>query len=73
MSFLDEVIEEAEAAVKKHGQYNSLHEAFGVMLEEVEEFWDEVKLKRSKRSKKRIRAELKQIAAVCLKTAEKFT
>jgi len=73
MSFLDEVVKEAEAAVKKHGQYNSLHEAFGVLLEEVDEFWDEVKLKRAKRSKKRLRGELKQIAAVCLKAAEKFT
>lgn len=73
MSFLDEVLAEAKRAVKLHGEYNSLHEAFGVMLEEVDEFWDEVKLKRSKRSKRRIRAELKQIAACCLKAAEKFT
>ena len=72
MSILDEIAEEADRAVKEHGQYNSLHEAFGVLLEEVDEFWDEVKLKRKKRSRDRIRKELVQIAAVCLKAAEKF-
>jgi NTP pyrophosphatase (non-canonical NTP hydrolase) len=70
--FLQEVQAEADRAIKKHGNYNSLHEAFGVLLEEVDEFWEEVRKKRAKRSPKNIRTELKQIAAVCLKTAEKF-
>lgn len=72
MSFLQEVQEEAERAVAKHGQYNSLHEAFGVLFEEVDEFWEEVRKKRSKRDPLRIRQELVQIAACCLKAAEKF-
>jgi NTP pyrophosphatase (non-canonical NTP hydrolase) len=70
--FLEEVAAEAERAVQKHGNYNSLHEAFGVMLEEVDEFWEIVRMKRSKRDPKRIREELVQIAACCAKAAEKF-
>lgn len=27
------------------GKFRNLHEAYGVMLEEVDEFWDEVKKK----------------------------
>lgn len=72
MSILDEIAEEADRAVKKHGQYNSLHEAYGVLVEEVAEFFEEVRKKRSKRNRDNIRQELVQIAAVCLKAAEKF-
>lgn len=72
MSFLEEVQAEAERAVAKHGQFNSLHEAYAVMYEEVDEFWEEVRKKRKKRDPEKIRAELVQIAACCMKAAEKF-
>lgn len=72
MTFLEEVEAEAKRAVEKFGQYNSLHEAFAVMYEEVDEFWEIVRQKRSKRDPKKIREELVQIAACCLKTCEKF-
>lgn len=48
-------------------RYNSAHEAYGVLAEEVDEFWDEVKKKRSKRDPAAMRAELKQIAAVAIR------
>lgn len=68
-----ELIEsEAKRATKKHGGFNSLHEAYAVLLEEVDEFWDQVKLKKSLRDKTNIATELVQIAAVCLKTLESF-
>lgn len=70
--FIQQVAEHAEAIVKKHGQFNSMHEAFGVMWEEVDEFWEEVRKKRKNRRPAAIRTELMQIAAICVKAAEKF-
>ena len=60
---------EAVAAVINHGPFRSAHEAYGVLAEEVDEFWDEVKRKRAERSKERMRAELIQVAAVAIKAA----
>lgn len=40
-----EAIEIAESAQKKWGDYNSLHEAYAVLLEEVDELWEIVRQK----------------------------
>ena len=38
---------ELEEAYAKHGDFNSYHEGYAVILEELDEMWDEIK-KRSK-------------------------
>lgn len=63
-SFKDGVKNEIRQIRKKGLVSNSLHEGFGLLLEEVEEFWDEVKKKTSKRNLKNTRKELIQIAAL---------
>jgi hypothetical protein len=62
----------AEAArAEKHGKFfANAHEAYGVILEEVEEFWDIVKLKKRERSRAKMREELIQIAAMAVKGIE---
>lgn len=60
---------EATRAFEEHGGFHSVHEAYGVLMEEVEEFFDEVKKKNKARSKVAMRAELLQIAAVAIKAA----
>lgn len=40
---MDSIIKEAEKALAKYGHFNSTHELYGVLMEEVEEFFDEVK------------------------------
>lgn len=72
MTFIEEVEAEAKRAVEKFGEYNSLHEGFAVMYEEVDELWEIVRMKRSKRDPERVREELVQIAACCLKMNQKF-
>lgn len=63
------VSDELEKARRKHpGKQNSLHEGYGVILEEVDEFWDLVKQQKPDKSK--ILEELVQIAAMCQRTAE---
>jgi hypothetical protein len=55
---------ELDSAMLMHYPLNSAHEAYAVILEEVEEFWQEVVKKRELRDKKKLRAELIQIAAM---------
>lgn len=62
------IFAEFNAAAQKHKPLNSLHEAYGVILEEVDEFWDEVKKKERFRNPVNVRTELRQIAAMALRT-----
>lgn len=61
---------ELKKARSKNGSQHSLHEGYAVLLEEVDEFWDIVKLKASKRDLKEALSELVQIAAMAQRTAE---
>lgn len=69
---LDEIHSELIRSNKLHPQFKSLHEAYAVILEEVDEFWDEVKKKDVIRDKENIKSELIQICAMCVKTIENF-
>lgn len=40
----EEILKEYESAAKKFGAFNSAHEGYAVLLEEVDELWDVVKL-----------------------------
>jgi|GEM_PF-1793483 len=64
---IQDVLIEFHLASSKHAPMNSAHEAYSVILEEVEEFWDEVKKKRSERSLPNMRSELIQIAAMAVR------
>jgi hypothetical protein len=64
--FADVDLEIREAA-RKNGPFNSAHEAYAVMLEEVDELWDEVKKKRVNRDHAAMRAEAIQVAASALR------
>lgn len=60
--FIVDMETELRKAESKHAGYNSLHEAYAVILEEVDELWDEVRKQSSARSPEDIRKELVQIA-----------
>ena len=61
---MEEVNAEMVQAMSSHTSMNSAHEAYAIILEELEEFWAEVMKKRQNRSKEAMRTELKQIAAM---------
>lgn len=63
------VLEEFYKATGKHGAFNNLHEAYAVILEEVDELWDETKKKPQVRDYENIKLELIQIAAMCMRAA----
>jgi NTP pyrophosphatase (non-canonical NTP hydrolase) len=66
-SFICAVVEEVNRAMRKHAPMYSAHEAYAVILEEVDELWDEVRKKTHDPSA--MRAELVQIAAMCCRAA----
>lgn len=59
---LAEVRKEVLAAALKHAPMNSPHEGYGVLLEEVDELWDEIKADRGRDRSARVEA--KQVAAM---------
>ena len=63
-----EVADEVWRASCKHKPMNSAHEAYAVILEELDEFWDEVKKKSEERTQENLRTELIQTAAMCIRT-----
>lgn len=46
---------------------NSAHEAYAVIAEELDEFWEEVRARRSDRNRLNMREELLQTAAMCVR------
>ena len=48
---------------------NGYHEAYGIILEELDEFWEQVRKKTNARDPKNALLELTQIAALCEKAA----
>jgi hypothetical protein len=67
--FADVEVELRRGRAANGGGLNSLHEAYAVMLEEVDEFWEQVKTKPANRNYGAIYRELVQIAAVALSAA----
>lgn len=87
MEINNQVQKEMQAARNKYGTFHSTHEVYGVLKEEVDEFWELVKTKpdgfwkinngdvlfytRHERVRFMI-SELKQIAAVALRAAQEL-
>ena len=61
---------EAEKSIADHKPFNSVHEGYAVLFEEVDELWEEVRKKSKNRSKKRMREEAIQIAATAIRFIE---
>ena len=61
---------EIKTADKNYGSFNSTHEVYGVIQEEIDEFWDLVKLKsKTILHEKEMIAELIQISAIAKRAA----
>lgn len=67
---LNEIFTETAKAATKYAPMNSCHEAFGVIKEELDEYWDEVKLynlHKGRDTRPRQREELIQLAAMAVR------
>ena len=67
--FLHDMGLELEKAENLHGSYNSYHEAYAVILEELDEFWEIVRMKTQDRNDRDAYCELVQIAVTAWRTA----
>ncbi len=71
MSLIDDVAAEAARAQERYGDFASMHEAYGVLAEEVAELFDAVRLRQGDKSRgEAIRREALQVAAVALRMAD---
>jgi hypothetical protein len=61
-----EVVEELARASEKFGSFNSAHEGFAILKEEVDELWTEVK-KNNPNHISRMRSEAIQVGAMALR------
>lgn len=64
---IDAILEEYDRAEARFGAYNSAHEGYAVLKEEVDELWDEIKLKEERRLPHRLQREAIQVAAVAMR------
>ncbi len=68
---MDQAIEDIKAeysrAVARFAAFNTAHEGYAVLLEEVDELWDHVKLKQGMRLTHEMRREAIQIAAMAMR------
>lgn len=83
MKNIEKLANEIQTAKDKYGCFNSTHEVYGVLIEEVEEFFEVVKEKpihknefmapeKTDSKQKRMKAELLQIAAISLRAIDEL-
>ena len=61
------VSHELEKALVKFPMFASSHEGYAILLEEVDELWDEVKKKPDSRSRINMQDEAMQVAAMAIR------
>ena len=70
MTFADAQRYELANARRKFPALHSAHEGYAVILEELDEFWEQVRTRDAGRDPRKMLAELVQTAAMCQRTAE---
>lgn len=64
---IKDVTDEVVAAMAKYPAMNSAHEGWAVIWEELDELWDEVKVKQGHRNAEKLYQEAKQTAAMAIR------
>lgn len=70
MTITQEIRNEVESARSKYHNFNSLHEGYAVILEELDELWDAIKASKDIRGDNSMRKECIQIAAMAVRFIE---
>jgi len=58
---------EYKEAIKKYSSFNSAHEGYAVIKEELDELWEEIKNKYNKRNYQKMMKESIQISAMAIR------
>jgi hypothetical protein len=64
---LQEIVNEYCSAVKIYGPFNSAHEGWGILSEEFDELWDEIKVKDGSRNQQNMLKEARQVGAMAMR------
>jgi hypothetical protein len=64
---LIKVLNELNHALSDFPAFNSAHEGYAILLEEIDELWEEVKKKPHLRDKAKMEAEAIQVAAMAMR------
>ena len=67
IGILQEIGNEVVRADSLHKPYNSHHEAYALAMEELDEYWEQVRLKRERRDPAAMRKELIDLSVVCIR------
>ena len=70
---LAETKQEVEGAVKQYPEMRSFHEGYAIILEELDELWEEIRKKPAARDMKLLRHEAIQVAAMAARFALDLT
>lgn len=70
---LEQIRDEYTGAIRKWPAFNSAHEGFAVIAEEVDELWDHVKTNQKRRDLNAMRKEAIQVSAMALRFAIEVT
>lgn len=62
-----ELLYELQSARSKYPSFNSAHEGYATILEELDELWDEIKKKPNKRNIMKMRKEALQVGAMAVR------
>lgn len=60
----DLVKQELDSATRKYGKFQSAHEGYAIILEELDELFDEIK---NRECHKQLELEVKQVAAMAIR------
>jgi hypothetical protein len=66
-AIFSEVFNELQRARKLYTAFNSNHEGYGTILEELDELWDEIKKNKPRESTPEMRKEAIQVAAMAIR------
>jgi hypothetical protein len=69
MRVLEEILAEYQSAAEKFPPFNTAHEGYAVLLEELDELWQHVKVRQGMRITHRMRHEAIQVAAMAMRFA----
>jgi hypothetical protein len=66
-ALLPQIANEVNRAIRLYPKFNSLHEGYAILFEEVDELWEHVRVKQIKRDPEKITKECIQIAAMAVR------
>ncbi len=70
---LQSIMTELNMAQENWPKFNSAHEGFAVLKEEVDELWEQVKVNQKRRDLPKMKAEAIQVAAMAIRFALEVT